>query len=93
MTATQRTNEHTSGPVYDPDRRPAAKEFNESMAGHSRELIKRIGVARANQALRELAVYHFDLGSGSWHRVDAEGKSLPFQDPAKENVWQDFKRR
>ena len=34
----------------------------------------------------------FEVSTGTWHRVDAQGTRIPFQDPAKENTWRNFKR-
>ena len=69
-----------------------AKEFNSVMSKQCTALIALVGVARANKALVELPVYEFDL-SGSWHRVNAEGRAILFTDPNKEDVWRNFQRK
>lgn len=69
-----------------------AKEFNTRMAKQRKVLIALIGVAAANKALVDLPVYEFDL-SGSWHRVNAEGRASLFTDPNKEDVWRNFQHK
>lgn len=68
------------------------KEFNQVMSKHRATLRGLVGADRANRVLGELPVYEFD-NSGSWHRVDAEGKSILFTDAKNEDRWQNFKRR
>ena len=68
------------------------KEFNRVTAEQRAALVSLVGVASANKALVDLPVYEFDL-SGSWHRVDAEGRAILFTDPNKEDIWRNFQRK
>lgn len=69
-----------------------AKEFNSVMSKRRAALVALVGVESANKALVDLPVYEFDL-SGSWHRVDAEGRAILFTDANKEDVWRNFQRK
>jgi hypothetical protein len=71
----------------------AGRAFNRVMAKHRQEAIEKFTVGRANQALGELAIYQFDLGSGSLFRVDAQGVKLPSYDASKIGTWSGFQKR